>query len=658
MEYKLKKNIKIFTVFLIFLVFPAFSAKKLQVKDINGIMSRFFEYHVENKELTPKIVQRSIKLYIKQFDPERLYLTYNEVNPYFNISDRKAKKLAVEFKKGNFSIFYKIDDLFANSIIRARKMRISINEELLSKNQLKKIKKQTFSSYADSETDIFKRQRYKLYKFYRFHKNNFNINTKDRSKKVLILLEKRLQRFENKYIYMNSHNNKYPSMKKEHLFSLHILKAFAKSLDAHSSFFSEDEANEMRMSLEKQFEGIGVVLTDGIDGVIISDIIKGAPAEKSGKVFPNDIIFEIDGKNVVGVDFDTVMASMKKENDPKITLGIKRYQEDGREEIVYVQLKRESISMDDEKVTYQSEPFADGIIGKITLPSFYENGEGVSCSNDLKNAIEELKKQGDLKGIVLDLRENSGGFLTQAVKVAGCFLNNGVVVMSKYSNNQRRFLRNFNTKKSFGGPLIVLTSRLSASASEIVAQALQDYGVALIVGDEKTFGKGSIQYQTVTDEKAEVYFKVTVGKYYTVSGKTTQISGVRADVVVPTHYYYTEFGERYLDFPLQSDTIDSAYSDDLSDLDVGTRWWFKRNYLPNLQKKVENWQGMVPILKRNSQFRLDNSKNFSLFLKEQQKSKPETRDCNCYGVEDLQLEESINILKDMIILDVKSEKSK
>src|SRR5262249_53796114 len=158
-------------------------------------------------------------------------------------------------------------------------------------------------------------------------------------------------------------------------------------------------------------------------------------------------------------------------------------------------------------------------------------------------------------GLVLDLRENAGGFLSQAVKVSGIFLSNGIVVISKYSRGDVHFLRNIVGRSYFNGPLVILTSKMSASASEIVAQALQDYGVGIVVGDERTFGKGSIQYQTVTDMSTDLFFKVTVGKYYTASGRTTQIEGVKTDIVVPTHYAPYHIGERYLEYPLSADKV-------------------------------------------------------------------------------------------------------
>jgi len=425
----------------------------------------------------------------------------------------------------------------------------------------------------------------------------------------------------------------------------------AKSLDAHSSYFSPEEAYAMRTSLEKQFEGIGVVLREGIDGVVIHDMIKGGPAERCGKIGQGDLLVEIDGKSMEGASYDDVLNRLQGAGTGKIKIGLRRFTSETDSKVYRVELKREKIVMQDDRVQYSSEPFGNGIIGKLNLPSFYESGEGSSCELDLRVALRELKKKGDLVGLVLDMRENSGGFLNQAVKVAGLFITSGVVVISKYARNETQYLRDLDGRCYYNGPLVILTSRASASAAEIVAQALQDYGAALVVGDDRTYGKGTIQYQTVTDNAATSFFKVTVGRYYTVSGRTTQIDGVKADIVVPTSYSAMAIGERYLEFPLKSDRIPSAYSDPLTDVDPRNRLWFQQNYLPNLQKKLSVWTQMTDQLRINSSYRLEKNKDYTSFLKAIEQSKKGdftglTAENN-WGVEDLQMLEAVNILKDM-----------
>ncbi len=376
------------------------------------------------------------------------------------------------------------------------------------------------------------------------------------------------------------------------------------------------------MSLEKQFEGVGVVLSEGIDGVMIAELIKGSPAELSGQIQVNDLLVEIDGLPTDRTSFEDVLEMLKKKDRGEIILGFKRFDlQTQREKFFRVPLRKRPIVMKEERIQTGYEKFGDGIIGKISLHSFYESSDGISSEKDIKDAIRSFREKGELHGLVLDLRENSGGFLSQAVKVAGLFVSNGVIVISKYGKGEVHYLRNIVGRSFFNGPLVVLTSKMSASASEIVAQALQDYGVAIVVGDERTFGKGSIQYQTVTDEKADIFFKVTVGRYYTVSGKSTQIDGVIADIVVPTQYAPYNIGERYLEYPLSPDQVAAAYIDPLTDLDEKTRKLFQQRYLPYVQRVVPFWKKMLPALRKNSAYRMAHDPKFQTFLKKQDKMK-------------------------------------
>jgi carboxyl-terminal processing protease len=311
-----------------------------------------------------------------------------------------------------------------------------------------------------------------------------------------------------------------------------------------------------------------------------------------------------------------------------------------------VELTRAKITLADKRVDISSEPFGDGVIGKITLHSFYEGDDGLSSEKDLKKAIDQLSEQGPLHGLVLDMRENSGGFLSQAVKVSGLFISSGVVVISKYSDGSVKYYRSVDGNRYFEGPLVILISRGSASATEIVAQTLRDYGVAIVVGDEQTYGKGTIQHQTVTSDRSEAFFKVTIGRYYTVSGRSTQVEGVKADILVPTDYHFEELGERYLEYPLAPDVATAAFNDTLADVDPFMRKWFYKYYIPKLQAPEEKWISLIPALRENSERRRALNKNYQTFLKETQ---AKTRKATS-GSSDLQMEEAVNIVKDMLLL--------
>lgn len=624
----------------------------LKIDDIPKVMERLFTFHIESKEMTPLLVRRSMKLYIEQFDPEKAYLLSEEVEPYLNMSDEKAKEILANLQAHDYSDFIILNGLFQESILRAQAIRTALSHTLVEKPPQGELTTQ--SKYPQNLSELAEKQKSRMARFYLFHKTRTNLDTAERRAKVFELFEKKSQRIENNFLFLNADNLPLGRDRIEYLLTLRILKSLAKSLDTHTSFFSPEEAFEMRMSLEKQFEGVGVVLSEGIDGVIIAELIKGSPAEQSGQIKVNDTLVEIDGIPTSGRTFEEVLDMLKKKDQGQIILGFKR----GETTATFrVPLAKRPIVMNEDRIRASYERVADGIIGKITLYSFYESGE-VSSEKDIKEAIRAFREKGELAGLILDLRENSGGFLSQAVKVAGLFLTNGVVVISKYGKGEVHYLRNIVSKAFYNGPLVVLTSKMSASASEIVAQALQDYGVALVVGDTRTFGKGSIQYQTVTDEKADIFFKVTVGRYYTPSGKSTQIDGVIADIVVPSLYASYKIGEQYLEYPLPRDKMDAAFVDPLTDLDERTRQLFQMRYLPTAQRVVAFWKKMLPELKKKSTARMAKNVKFQTFLKKQEaittkaaSLAPNTVDEQIQqlrGIEDLQMEEAVHIVSDMI----------
>ncbi|MBX7066330.1 MAG: PDZ domain-containing protein [Parachlamydiales bacterium] len=635
----------------------------LKFEDIPRVMERFFMFHIENKELNTTIVRRSMKLYIESFDPERAYLLDSEVSPYLNMSEKRAKEIMANLQNHDYRDFLALNGLIQESIVRAQAIRSFLAKQLVqatmdfdAPNPIPP------SAYSQSDDELIGRQRNRMVRFYQYHKQRTQLDTPDRKAKVFDLFEKKAQRAENSYLFLASNDIPMTREKIENLLTLRILKSFAKSLDTHTSFFSPEEAFEMRMTLEKQFEGVGVVLSEGIDGVMIAELIKGSPAEQSGQIKVNDVLIEIDGVPTAGAPFEQVLEMLKKKDKSEIILGFMRTDAKNNQ-IFRVPLLKRAIVMNEERIQLGYEKVEGGIIGKITLHSFYESSEGISSEKDIKDAIRSFREKGELVGLVLDLRENSGGFLSQAVKVAGLFISNGVVVVSKYGKGEVHYLRNIVSKAFYNGPLVVLTSKMSASASEIVAQALQDFGVGLIVGDERTFGKGSIQYQTVTDANADVFFKVTVGRYYTASGKSTQIEGVKADIVVPTQYAAYKIGEKYLEYPLTQDKMSPVFVDPLSDLDEKTRKLFQLRYLPTCQRVVAFWKNMLPTLQKNSAMRMANDPAFQAFNKKLEAASaradslpPNTVDEQIHvGKEDLQMKEAVNIVKDMIDLEAQAQ---
>lgn len=613
--------------------------------DVQPVVEEMLNYHVEYKEFGAPLMQRTFKLFIDHFDPFKVYLTAAEIEPYLSLSDKKATQAAQSYQFNRYPDFVALNALIAKAIERNIEWREELQRgQIVTAKAPEAVVGESYLEYASNEIQLKERlQKQLLLLLWEEHKKGIKDKWDPETReKIGAYWNKRYVRHERNYAKDNGS-----------LLAQHILKAAARSLDAHSAFYTAEEALEMRASLEKQFEGIGVVLKEGVDGIVIADLLPGGPAERSGLISIGDIMMEINGYSLADASYDEALKMLQNRDLPYIEVGVKRQKtESPGDEFLRVKLKREKILLEQERVRYTSEPVEGGIIGKIILSSFYESEDGSSCERDLREAIRSLKREGPLKGLVLDIRENSGGFLNQAIRVAGLFMTSGVVVISKYSQGQVRYLRNIDGRIYYDGPLVILTSQASASAAEIVAQALQDYGTALVVGDERTYGKGTIQYQTVTDARAQAYFKVTIGRYYTVSGRSTQMDGVKADLVVPTPFAAFRIGERYLEYSLRSDRMPSAYHDPLSDLDIQTKAWFQKNYLPNLQLKQSRWQEMLPELRKKSAARMAANPVCRQFMKElheiQAVGSPSYANRNWWHGEDWQITEAIEILKDMI----------
>lgn len=641
----------------------------LKSSDISKIMHQILEHHVEKREISAKVLQMSLVNYINQFDVERLYLLEQDIKPFLNLSEAQLEALKEQYKENNFAIFKQLNEVIQKSIERSRQLRKDYADDARnnlfhfkgkSEPTLREMKERRF---AVNDTELKNRLLEYLEAFIDEQRRRYGDSVVAQKKdQILHNFDLHMREHEEPYLYQDENGRPLSEAEQENLFAIHVLKALASSLDAHTSFYQTNEAYDMRVRLQKEFQGIGLVLKDTTDGAKVTHLLENGPAAKSGLIQPGDILIKIDDVSTKEMPFDKVMEKLHDSQNPEIDLLFKRKGADQNDEIYNVKLKREVIILNNDRVDSSYEKFDNGIIGKVNLHSFYQ-GDGISSEKDVKEAILNLQKKGPLKGLILDLRGNSGGFLSQAVKVAGLFITGGVIVISKYSDGDEKIYRDVDGRMTYDGPLVILTSKMTASAAEIVAQALQDYGVALVVGDEHTYGKGTIQTQTVTENQQNTpYFKVTIGKYYTVSGKTPQKAGVKADILVPGKLNDEAIGEEYLD-SVNGDTIPPAYQDNLEDITPDIKSWYLKYYLPRIQHKKEVWRNMVPTLKKNSEYRISKSKNYQLFLKGELPKDKDEEDLSeeeeeatlgkkkkDFGENDLQMDEAVNIIKDMVLL--------
>ncbi len=605
----------------------------LKYEHIPIAVNEMLAYHVEFDKLNPTLVRRSFNLFVAKFDPKQTYLLRSEVDPFYSLTDQEAKGIIADLYKGKFPEYVKLNKMIISSIQRARKIRATIRTQLLSQKDLdlsKSISQQF--SFPETQNDLYLLNNTIMHNwlvYYAKEKKIIKLDPAERLK-VLNYFEKKRRAHEDQYLVTFE--------KPEPAFALNILKSLAASLDAHTMYYSPEEAAEIRVALLKQFCGVGLHLQEGVDGLYVAGVIENSPAARTKLITQGDILKQIDATPVEDMYFSDVLKLLDGPQYSKVSF---LFEKPSSNDKVTVTLQREKISLESERIQVTAEPFADGVIGKISMTSFYENEDGISLEKDIRDALKELRSNGPIYGLILDLRYNAGGFLNQAIKTAGLFIKNGVVVIAKYANDQIQYQRDLDPRSYYDGPLVVLSSKASASAAEILAASLQDEGVAVIVGDERSYGKGTMQYQTITDPNARDFYKVTVGRYFTISGKSTQIEGVKSDIVVPTFYAPYEVGEKYLKYPLASENL-------LQKKDIKEE--INRLFVNYKQRKGQYLELMLSRLKENSKERLLKNRDFSSFLEEVNQKRFGVVTTAGYGKDDLQMQEAVQIVKDMIIL--------
>ncbi len=602
-----------------------FGAQEVTSKDVRRVMHELFAYHVQSKEMSPELYRRSVKICIEQFDPNHVYLLESEAEKYLTLSDQEVSNGIRAFYKDEHPLFDTMFALFQKAQERHQKILSALSYTSLSNVTM------LSPAYPTNQHEL-KERIYRYYMLLMIREAN-KVDERTRNLKELFAYVQRRQK---------AHEHVF-ALSNEHIV---ILKAMAKSLDAHSGYYSPSEAADVRKRLQKQFAGTGVVFKETYRGIFVTNIMPKSPAAKLGNIQAGDKLTAVNGKSVYGKTFTEVMEASRGDEGSKVSFTFERA---GK---TYVApLTRQTLIVDDARVKVKTVPFSDGVIAVVTVPAFYDNGDGISATEDFKAAIREARLEGNLKGVVVDMRDNAGGFLSQAIKFSGLFIAKGIVVISRYSDGEIRYSRDIDGRYIYDGPLVLLTSKASASCTEIVAQALQDYGVALVVGDERTYGKGSMQYQTITDQYARAYYKVTVGRYYTASGRSTQLDGVLSDIHVPTSYAALNIGEKYLTYPIAPDHLSGDQIETLSAMHAGSFKKAPRSAIPYLQPRETNWRKMRGTLKKNSRERLANNRNYQAFLKKIYKEAPyQNTPPQTYGGNDLQVEEAVNIVQDMIFL--------
>ena len=351
-----------------------------------------------------------------------------------------------------------------------------------------------------------------------------------------------------------------------------FLNTIVEEFDPHTNYFAPPDRDRFDLQMSGKLEGIGARLQKKNDYINVIEIISGGPAWRGEHVEVGDVILKVrqddekDAVSIVGMRIDDAVKLIKGPKGSKVILTMKRVDGTIEDEVI----TRDVVEIAETWAKSAVIEKKDKKYGLINLPSFYfdmENYRERNAASDVKSEIERLKEAG-IEGLVLDLRNNGGGSLRAAVDMGGLFIKNGPIVQVASNGEDKEVLKDRSNKTEWDGPLVIMVNSLSASASEILAAAMQDYKRAIVIGSKQTYGKGTVQNMIDLNQwlrKNDLgdmgALKLTTQKFYRVNGGSTQLEGVKSDVVMPDRYSYIEVGERDYDNPLPYDKIEPAEYD-------------------------------------------------------------------------------------------------
>ena len=369
---------------------------------------------------------------------------------------------------------------------------------------------------------------------------------------------------------LNSLNDNFSFIKdldREDWFSIFI-NAIASRFDPHTSYFGPSEKEKFDVSMSGKLEGIGARLQKKNDFTEITELISGGPAWRGKQLESGDVVLKVaqadaEPVDVVGMRLDDVVKKIKGPKGTEVRLTVKKT--DGT--IKVITIIRDEVEIEETYVK-SSVVEKDGFkYGVIYLPKFYINFEDQNsrdAGKDVAQEVERLKTEG-VQGIVMDVRDNGGGSLKTVVDIAGLFIDQGPIVQIKSAAGKKEVLYDRDAKVQWDGPLVVMINEFSASASEILAAAIQDYKRGIIIGSKQSYGKGTVQNVIDLNQfvRGSTYgdlgaLKTTTQKFYRINGGSTQLEGVKSDIPIPDRYSYLKMGEKDIDNAMPWDKIDAA----------------------------------------------------------------------------------------------------
>jgi carboxyl-terminal processing protease len=573
----MKKNYKIILlVGLLSLSFVAFRAFEKEENDPekDKILLELLTYVLERGHYSPKQIddaysEKVYTDYLEAMDPFKRFFLQEDVQKMdaykFQLDDMFFNK-DLTFFQMSYDIYlkrmedgqkfyrevlakpfdFKVDETFSNDY---ENMPYAKNNKELKQRWENQIKYSVLSNVVDKE----KEEKTKKEKDASYEAKSFATIEKEARESALKTLDE----------YFNF----IKEMNRNDWFGMY-LNALSSQFDPHTNYMAPEDKDRFDTSISGKFEGIGARLQKKNEYTEISELISGGPAWRSKQLEAGDIILKVaqgaeEPVDVVGMRLDNIVKKIKGKKGTEVRLTVKKV--DGNIQVISI--------IRDEVET--EETFAkSGVIdrngmkyGVIYLPKFYidfENKENRDAAKDVAIEVEKLKKE-NIQGLIFDVRDNGGGSLKTVVDITGLFIDQGPVVQIQHAGGRKEVLKDSDSRIQWDGPLVVLVNGFSASASEILAAAIQDYKRGIVLGSKQTYGKGTVQ--NVIDLNQFVRksslgdlgaIKLTSQKFYRINGGSTQLEGVKSDVVLPDRFSYIDIGERDMKNAMEWSKIDAA----------------------------------------------------------------------------------------------------
>ena len=562
--------------FIMCLASCSFVSKDFDASDKDSLIIQLITYvldqaHYLDKDINDDFSEKVFDTFLENLDPYKRYFYASDIYEF----SKYKHSIDDAFKNPNLDFFDLVHERYSSRMLESEKIFNDILSKPFdfSKDEICECDFEVLD-YVQTKDELYDRWR-KLLKIYVIE--NYHNEIEDDLRKLeedpyfklrkLDLIEKETRDALNETMNQNFRFIS-EEMQRSDWFSVYI-NSFVSQYDPNTSYLDPESKDRFDVDMSGNYAGIGARLQKKIDKVEITEVISGGPAWRDNILEKGDAILKVrqddeeEPVSILNMRLSEAVKLIKGKKGTRVHLTIKKV--DGS--ISEVSVKRDIVLLEETYIKSSIVEKGNNNFGIINIPKFYidfDNQSNRDAAKDLRTEIERLKEQG-VQGLVIDLRNNGGGALKTVVDMAGMFIKNGPVVQVKYFDKEKQVLSDRDRSILWTGPLVILVNEGSASASEILAAAMQDYKRAIIIGGNQTWGKGTVQNvfplnrmvrgNTNGDLGALRY---TTQKYYRINGGSVQLEGVKSDINVPYRYKYLDFGEKDSENPLQWDEIDQV----------------------------------------------------------------------------------------------------